>query len=592
VIESRSLAIPPAALVALSALLAACGGAAPERAARTEPRGKPAAAEPSATAGPAPAAPATPAAPAASDADRFHLGAHSRKVSTASPEAQAAFDRGLVLAYAFNHGAAERHFRQAAELDPRLAMAWWGVALVNGPHINNPAMSPEQVATAWEALGRARALADGGGALEQALIAATARRYVEDAGADRGPLDQAYADAMGEIWRGHPDDGDVGALYAEALMDLQPWNLWTVDGQAKPGTDAILATLESVLAVAPDHPLANHLYVHAVEGSPQPERGLAAADRLRDLVPGAGHLVHMPAHVDVRVGRWAEAVRANVNAIAADEAWRARFPEEPGFYRLYMAHDHQFLSFAEMMRGRGDSALKAARDMVAGIPEDWIAGPHGGFVDGVLPLPIEVLVRFGRWEDVLAEPESPGGLPISKVLRHFARATALTALGRLDEADAERATFRAGVAALPAEAIVGNNSAAAVMAVASRVIDGEIAARRESWEEAVAALREAAALEDALKYDDPPDWVQPARHALGAVLLDAGRPAEAEAAYRTDLGRWPENGWSLFGLEKALRAQGKAAEADAVGQRFRTAWADADVTIGASCLCRAPHPAG
>ena len=290
----------------------------------------------------------------------------------------------------------------------------------------------------------------------------------------------------------------------------------------------------------------------------------------------------------MRVGQWKAATEANLRAIDADVAWRALNPQPPGFYALYMAHDHQFLAFAEMMRGRRASALQAARNMVAGVPPEFLTGPGAAFADGILPLPIEVLVRFGRWDDVLAEGESPGGLPISKVKRLFARATALTALDRLDEAEHERAAFREATAALAHDTFVGNNSAAAIMAIASRVLDGEMAARRKQWDVAIALLREAATLEDQLRYDDPPDWLQPVRHSLGAVLLNAGRPAEAEAAYREDLVRYPENGWSLFGLEKAQRAQERTVDADAVHVRFVAAWADADVLISASCLCQAP----
>jgi tetratricopeptide (TPR) repeat protein len=534
---------------------------------------------------PTPSAREASASPATKPID---LGKHSRRITTSSPDAQAAFDRGLVLAYAFNHAAAERAFREAAERDPSCAMAWWGVGLVNGPHINNPFMSPQQVATATDAVARARGLAAHTTPVEQALIEALATRYAADPAAPREPLDQAYAGAMRTLRTAHPDDPDVAALEAEALMDLHPWDLWTAKGAPRPWTSEILTILEGVLALAPDHPLANHLYIHAVEGSPRPERGVAAADRLRDLVPGAGHLVHMPGHIYVRVGRWAEASAANQKAIAADAAWRAENPQDPAFYVIYMAHNHLFLAFSEMMRGRGGSALRAARDMVAGIPSEFLAGPGGAFADGFLPIPTEVLVRFGRWKEVLAEADAPGGLPISTVMRHFLRATALTALDRLDEADQERAAFQAAAAAIAPGAFVGNNAAAPILGIAAKVLAGEMAARRKEWPQAIAALREAAAMEDALNYDEPPDWMQPVRHSLGAVLLNAGKARDAEHVYRADLVRYPENGWSLFGLERALRLQGKMAEADAVAERFQRAWADADMTIGASCVCQPP----
>lgn len=517
------------------------------------------------------------------------LGTWSRHVTTSSKDAQAAFDRGLVLNYSFNHGAAERAFREAVALDSTCAMAWWGVALANGPHINNPAMSLEQVQAASQAMARANALVAGASPVERQLVEALGRRYTDDPEAPRGPLDQAYADAMKALWNEHPEDADIGALCAEALMDLHPWDLWTPKGDPRPWTNEVLGVLEAVLAKSPDQPLANHLYVHAVEGGPLAEKGVPSADRLRTLVPDAGHMVHMPGHIYVRVGRWADASQANLDAIAADARWRAHDTQEPGFYRLYMAHDHQFLAFSEMMRGRSTVALQAARDMVDGIPDEFLSGPAGAVADGFLPIVGATLVRFGRWEDMLKEPEVKGGLPVSKALYRFQRATALTALDRLDEAEVERTAFRAAAHAVPADAIVGNNTAAAIMAVATNVLDGEMAARRKHWDEAIRTLREAAALEDQLLYDDPPDWMQPVRHSLGAVLLNAGKPAEAEVVYREDLVRYPENGWSLYGLERALRMQDKATDAEAVAARFEKAWADASTQIGASCLCQMPR---
>ena len=536
---------------------------------------------------PAPVATASrPAAPAPG-AQRFHLGTHSRAVTTSNPEAQRAFDRGLVLAFAFNHGAAERELRKAAELDPALAMAWWGVALVNGPHINNPAMSPEQSVTAWDALTKARERAPQASKVEQELITALSKRYADPSPAERRALDEAYAAAMRAMSKARPDDADVATLTAEALMDLRPWDLWTHDGKPQPGTDEIVALLERAMALDPKHPGAHHLYIHTMEASPQPGKATASADLLRDLVPGAGHLVHMPAHVYVRTGRWNDAAIANEKAIEADTAFR-RTVGDPGFYFVYMAHNHHFLAFADMMEGQAAEALEAARNMVAGVPEEFLAGPGGPVVDGYLAIPIEVLMRFGKWEEVLAEPEAPGGFPISHGMRVFARASALTALGRMDEADRERAELVRAAAAVPEDAALGNNPGSSLMAIARHVLDGEMAAKRERFDDAIASLRTAAKLEDALKYDEPPDWIQPVRHALGAVLLDAKRPAEAEAAYREDLVRFPENGWSLRGLGRALRAQGKDAEAADIEARFKKAWARADTPIGASCLCRAP----
>lgn len=367
-------------------------------------------------------------------------------------------------------------------------------------------------------------------------------------------------------------------------MNLHPWDLWTSDGKPRPWTPEIQSRLEEILARAPRHPGATHFYIHVVEASPEPEKAEAAADTLADLVPGAGHLVHMPAHIYARIGRWPDAAAANVRAIEADATWRAADPR-PGLYGLYMAHNHHFLAFTAMMRGRRDEALTAARAVVAGIPDDF-ATEYAGLADGFFAIVPEVLVRFGQWEEVLAEPAPRADFLYACALWRAARATALTALGRLDEAEKERALFGEQAAAMPADRTFGNNAAADLLAIAGKVLEGEIAARRGRFDEAIIALRDAAAREDALRYDEPPDWIQPVRHALGAVLLRAGRAVEAEAAYREDLAKWRENGWSLRGLAAALEAQGKSAEAAAASARFAKAWTDADTAIETSCLCQ------
>ncbi|HSG64967.1 MAG TPA: hypothetical protein VLD39_08200, partial [Gammaproteobacteria bacterium] len=332
------------------------------------------------------------------------LGGLHREVTTSSPDAQRYFDQGLAFLYAFNHDEAIRSFGYAAELDPQCAMAWWGVAYANGPHINNPVVSDERAQAAWQALARAQAAVASSTPVEQALVRALSKRYANPQPEDRMPLERAYAAAMREVWRAYPADADIGALFAEALANLRPWDLWLPDGTPQPGTDEVVATLEATLRVDPTHPLANHLLIHAVEASPHPERADAAADALRDRLPGLGHLVHMPSHVDVRRGRWQEAVVANTKAIAADRSYAARAPEQ-GFYRLYMAHNYHMLTYGAMMTGQSELALATIREMVAGIPLEFFA--NNPFADGFMAMPLEVLMRFGRWEEILEVPDFP-----------------------------------------------------------------------------------------------------------------------------------------------------------------------------------------
>lgn len=512
------------------------------------------------------------------------LGHHHFKVTTLSAEAQRAFDRGLTWTYAFAHHAAETEFRRAIAADPDCAMAYWGLALVNGPHINFPLVPPPRAEVAWEAVNRAAELAPRTTPLEQALIRALTTRYAQPQPEDRSPLDRAYAAAMREVWRAFPENADVGALYAEAEMDLHPWDLWTADGP-QPWTPPILETLERVLKLDPRHPGANHYYIHAVEASPQPEKALAAADRLLTLVPDASHLVHMPSHIYARVGRWQDAAFANESAMRADRLYRQAYPR-PGFYGLYMAHNTHFLAFTAMMRGRSQEAISLARQMVAEMPPDFLA-EYGEVADGFTIFVNKALMRFGRWEEILREPAPPEGLPLAKAFWHYTRAAALTALDRMPEARAEQAAFVQAANAVPDTAFFGNNASRDLVAIARLVLEGEIAAQAGDLDTAIAQLREAVEKEDRLRYDEPPDWIQPVRHTLGAVLLRAGQPAEAEQVYRDDLSRLPENGWSLMGLRDALQRQGKLAEAKQVHTRFRKAWKAADVQPTATCYCQA-----
>lgn len=512
------------------------------------------------------------------------MGPHHRAVTTHSKMAQRYFDQGLVFMTSFNHGEAIRSFEAATMFDSTCVMAWWGIALANGPHINNPAMSPEESQAAWAALERARSLLEHASPVERALVEALGKRYAESPPEDRHPLEEAYAAAMREVWKQFPHDADVGALCAEALMDVHPWDLWKADGAPQPWTGEILSTIDAVLAIAPKHPGANHLNIHAREASPHPEQALASADRLRSLVPGAGHMVHMPAHIYCRVGRWADASAANVRAIEVDRAYRAKSPQQ-GFYSVYMAHNRHFLSWSSQMEGREAVALEAARGMLANIPEDFVR-EAAFFADGFMNILMEAQMRFGRWDEILATPEPPDYLPITRAYRHYARATAHAAMGDIPEAKAEQTAFREAVAKVGEDRIVGNNPARRVLSIAEHQLEGEIRNRQGDVDGAVAELREAVRIEDSLVYDEAPDWLLPIRHALGAVLVRAKRWPEAEAVYREDLARYTENGWSLWGLARTLREQGKAAEADAVQARFRKAWKRADVSLSSTCYCQ------
>lgn len=507
-----------------------------------------------------------------------------RAVPTHSPQAQALFDQGWTLYCGFNHEEAIRSFQAALRADPTCAMAWFGIGLSCGPNINNPTMDEEGSRRAFEATQNALLLSKGWPGVERELIEALAQRYAWPPPADRGALDRAWADALRAVWQRHPDDPDVGALCAESLLDLHPWDQWTFDGQPQPLTPEIVDILEHVLAIAPENVLANHAYIHALEASRFPERALPSANRLRTLVPGAGHLLHMPAHIDMRLGRYHDASEANRRAIEADRAY-VKVAGPGGFYAIYRAHDYQFLGWAAMFEGDSATALAAAREMVQEIPPGLVAAiPQ--FAESYLGMPLHVLVRFGRWEEILREPEPAPGLFATRADWHYARGIALAALGRVDEAALEQVAFEGAAAAVPAGYLHGNNSVAAVLAVAREMLAGEIDYRRELFESAFAHLRRAVELDDHLHYDEPWGWLMPARHPLGALLAEQGRFAEAEAVYRADLVRHPENGWALFGLAECLRERGAAREAAEVERRFQRAWARADITLRGACFCR------
>ncbi len=537
-----------------------------------------------------PAPQVVPASPTGQLAPRLQdLGSHTFPVSTTSPEAQLFINQGIMLAYGFNHPEAYRAFQEAARLDPHCAMAHWGMALVWGPNINLP-MAPEAVPTAYASLQQALALKEHVSEKERAYIEALAARYADPAPADRSALDRAYADAMEALHRRFPEDLDAATLYAESLMDLSPWAYWTRDKQPQPETRRILAVLEAVLARHPSHPGALHLYIHATEYG-RPELAEDAADRLGPLAPGAGHLVHMPSHIFRRVGRYAEASRSNVAAIAADEDYIVQCRAQGVYPLAYYPHNIHFLWDSATMEGRQATALEAARKAAAAVPGDvWREVP---LVQQFLVAPLQAYVRFGRWETILEEPRPPAESPFWTGMWHYARGLAYTATERPDQAAGELADLRR-IAADPSleglRVTFSRNGAKAILEIAVEALAGELAAHRGDVEQAVAHLHRGALLEDNLIYNEPPDWHVPVRHSLGAVLLAAGRAAEAEAVYWLDLERNRENGWALFGLAQSLRAQGREDEAAAVEARFQKAWNGADVTLSASRFM-GPSPA-
>lgn len=526
---------------------------------------------------------APPPAPAVALYD--NLGTHSHPITTRVALAQQYFDQGLRLVYAFNHEEAVRAFAEAARLDSTCAIAYWGWALALGPNINMPMEKPAEQ-QAYKQVQRGMALRGQASQAERAYIEALATRYAPEEGANRAALDSAYAAAMGQVAARYPDDLDASALWAEARMDLRPWDYWTSEGKPQPGTLEILQILEGVLARNPDHPGALHYYIHIVEASSEPERAIPAAERLGGLMPGAGHLVHMPSHIYIRVGRYAEAWESNAEAAAADEAYLAKYQPVEGYpmqgmYALmYYTHNLHFQWASACMEGWSAEAIRAARAAVANVPMEVVH--EVPFVEFVVPTPLYALVRFGKWEELLKEPAPPADLRFSTGMWHYARGLALAATGKADEARAARDSVAAIAAAASPEQIVALNSAAVLLRVAEAVLAGDLAAKQGQLDEAIRLLTEGAHLEDGLRYDEPPDWYFPVRQSLGAVLLTAGRAAEAEAVYREDLQRNPENGWSLYGLRQSLEAQGRKEEAAAVSARFDRAWAKADVQLTAS----------
>lgn len=523
----------------------------------------------------------TPAASGAVAPRLQNVGTHKFAAVTCSAPALPFMHQGLNLTYGFNHAEAGRAFAEAVRLDPDCAMALWGQALVLGPNINAP-MAPEEEPRAKALADRAVALKSKASPAERDYIDALAMRYTGNAD-DRRAADQAFAGAMRALHEKYPDDQDAATLYAESLMDLRPWNYWTRDGRPYEETHRIIATLDQVITRNPVHPGALHYWIHLWEGSSTPQTAEAAADRLLPLAPAAGHLVHMPGHIYQRVGRYSDAAKANQLAIAADEDYITQCRAQ-GIYPLgYYPHNLHFLWFAATMNGQSRMAIDAARKTAKAIPPQAVE--ELPILQSFTLVPDFALVRFGKWDEILAAPPVAVDSLFAKGVRHYARGMAYTRKSDFAAAGKELASLQQiavdpQLIATPSS--MSLNLADSVLRIAVEVLSGEMAAARHDYDKAIAHLDKAVRYHDALVYTEPDDWHYPTRHSLGAVLLEAKRPLEAEAVYWDDLRRNPKNGWALFGLAQALRAQGKTDEAKLIDADFRNAWANADVTLTSS----------
>jgi tetratricopeptide (TPR) repeat protein len=565
-------------------LVFGCGGSQPEPVAPTAPPPEPepepvveATPEPPPEIAPAPTPGMTLASIAQGAVLLENLGTLHREVTTESPEAQAFFDQGLRLMYGFNHDEAARSFARGGAIDASCAMCFWGAAYTLGPNYNIP-MLPDRAAAAWEALLRAQVAAAMSTPVEQALIGTLSRRYAGPQYLDppaMQPHVEAYAAAMGELVRRFPNDVDVLVLAAEAAMNVRPWQLWSHEGDPAPGTEEIVSMLETALRLDVTHPGANHYYIHAVEASRNPDRAVRAADRLPGLMPAAGHTVHMPAHIYQRVGRYADASEANRRAIVADRAYLEAVTPI-GYYPIYLGHNYGFLAYSASMLGRRAEALEASRHSAEMIPRDIVCGMPG--MDFFLSEPYLVMVRFGMWDELLAEPPPPEQYAVLSALYRHAHGMALAARDRFDEARADLAIVRRTMGEIPADMLTGLNPGQKILELAAKILEARIAERTHA-EDAIAAWELAVAMEDALAYSEPSDWFYPTRHFLGAALLDANRGAEAEAVYRADLERNPKNGWAYFGLVQAFRAQRKNRDAATAERMYRQAFRQADVRL-------------
>ncbi len=514
-----------------------------------------------------------------------NLGHLHAPVTTKSPDAQRYFDQGLTLVYAFNHAEALRSFKEVARLDPDCAMAYWGQALALAPNINDPAIGPDREQQGHDAAAEAVKRKKGASARETALIDAMAARFASaPPQGNRSPLNHAYARAMTSVYLRFPADPDVAVLYADSVLNTRPWDYWNRAGQPRPGFASVRAALEKAIRAFPDHPGARHLYIHLMEASNEVDLATPSAEHLPGLVPAAGHLVHMPGHIYIRVGRYADAAEANVRAIAADEDYITQCRAQGIYPAAYYPHNIHFLNAALVMDGRSAEALESARKVASKHDHAAMQQPGFGFAHLLKSLPVLTLVRFGRWDDILAEPAFPDDMPFEEGMRHFGRGFAFAASDRMTEAAAELQALRkiAADPSLKEQKIFDVNSLGQIASIGEAMLTAEIALKSGGPAKAIAGYVHAVALEDRLLYSEPPDWPLSPRQYLGQAYMAAGQFKSAERTYRADLKRHRANGWSLFGLEQSLRKQGRTAEAGEVQKQFATAWKRSDIQLAAS----------
>ena len=506
------------------------------------------------------------------------LGNYHHPITTKHPEAQTYFNQGLTLLYGFNHDEAARYFRRAAALDPEAAMPYWGLALAIGPNYNDTAVDADRAQATYDAVQQAVARAPQASAREQDYIRALVKRYpTANAQSDWQQFHLDYSNAMRAVVQKYPDDLDATTLFAESLMMLRPWQLWTLDGQPAPGTLDLVAVLESVLKRNPDHPGANHFYIHAVEASPNLERAIPSAIRLMTLVPGAGHLVHMPGHIFLQTGDYDLAAQTNVNAAAADKAFVQRTGATGMYPLMYWTHNMHFIAYARAQQGRYQEAKQAAQDMVQNVGE---ADVQMQMLEGFLLYPLMVDLRFHRWDDILQAPAPRVERKLHHAFWQYARAMALAGQGKLPEAAAEQQQFESLRQAIPAASqFLINNKSSDILAFAAATLDAQLAWARGEQEKSLHAWRRAVELESTLQYDEPPAWFYPVRQSLAAALLRNGQAKEAEAVFREAIDSRPRDGRLLFGLWQSLLAQQRKDAAVLVEQQFHAAWKDATVPL-------------